>query len=99
MKIKQSMTVFIDTEKQKQLSTRDNDDIFESIYTTVASTIQKNLGKGTGWIINSVIEHKINISKYNPLAGSTYIKLPKALDHPRKRLINIQNIDDSEYFK
>ena len=99
MKIKQSMTVFIDTEKQKQFSTSDNDDIFESIYTTVASTIQKNLGKGAGWIINSVIEHKINISKYNPLAGSTYIKLPKALDHPRKRLINIQNIDDSEYFK
>ena len=99
MKIKQSMTVFIDTEKQKQFSTSDNDDIFESIYTTVASTIQKNLGKGTGWIINSVIEQKINISKYNPLAGSTYIKLPKALDHPRKRLINIQNIDDSEYFK
>ena len=99
MKIKQSMTVFIDTEKQKQFSTSDNDDIFESIYTTVASTIQKNLGKGTGWIINSVIEHKINISEYNPLAGSTYIKLPKALDHPRKRLINIQNIDDSEYFK
>ena len=99
MKIKQSMTVFIDTEKQKQFSTSDNDDIFESIYTTVASTIQKNLGKSTGWIINSVIEHKINISKYNPLAGSTYIKLPKALDHPRKRLINIQNIDDSEYFK
>ena len=99
MKIKQSMTVFIDTEKQKQFSTGDNDDIFESIYTTVASTIQKNLGKGTGWIINSVIEHKINISEYNPLAGSTYIKLPKALDHPRKRLINIQNIDDSEYFK
>ena len=44
------------------------------------------------------MEHNINISKYNPLAGSIYIKLPKALDHPRKGLINIQNIDDSEYF-
>ena len=30
---------------------------------------------------------------YNPLAGSSYIKLPKELEHPRKGLINIQNID------
>ena len=37
------------------------------------------------WIIDSVIDHSINISKYNPLAGSSYIKLPKELDHPRKR--------------
>ena len=34
--------------------------------------------------------------KYNPLAGSSYIKLPKELDHPRKVLITIQNIDNKE---
>ena len=33
------------------------------------------------------------------MAGSGYIKLPKELDHPRKRLINIQNIDHNECFK
>ena len=33
-----------------------------------------------------VIDHNINVSKYNPLAGSSYIKLPKELDHPRKGL-------------
>ena len=46
----------------------------------------------SGLIINSVIDYDINISKYNPLAGISYIKLPKELDHPRKVLINIQNI-------
>ena len=35
----------------------------------------------------------------NPLSGSNYIKLHKELDHPRKGLINNQNIDDNEYFK
>ena len=45
------------------------------------------------------IDHTISISKYNPLAGSSYIKLPKELDHPRKGLINIQNFDDIEFFK
>ena len=37
--------------------------------------------------------------KYNPLAGSRYIKIPKELDHPKKGLIYIQNTDDNEFFK
>ena len=55
----------------------------------VMSNMQKSLGKGSGWVIDSVIEHNISISKYNPLAESSYIKLQKELDHPRKGLINI----------
>ena len=77
----------------------DIDDVFELIYSTIISNIQKSLGKGSGWIIDSVIDHTISNSKYNPLAGSSYIKLPKELDHPRKGLINVQNIYDNEYFK
>ena len=73
--------------------------MFQSIYTTIITNIQKSLGKGSGWIIDSVIDHTISISKYNPLAGNSYIKLPKELDHPRKGLINIQNIDEKECFK
>ena len=46
------------------------------------------------WIIDSVVDHTIDISKYNPLAGSSYIKLPKELNYPRKGLINVQNIDE-----
>ena len=73
--------------------------MFQSVCTAIVTDIQKYLGKGSGWIIDSVIDHTISISKYNPLAGSSYIKLPKELDHPRKGLINIQNIDDNECFK
>ena len=61
--------------------------------------IQKSLGKDSGWIIDSVIYHAISISKYNPLAGISYIKLPKELNYPRKGLINIQDTDDNECFK
>ena len=63
------------------------------------TNIPKSLGKGSGWIIDSVIDYIISISKYNTLAGSSYIKLPKKLDHLRKGLINVQNIDDNEFFK
>ena len=69
--------------------------MLQSIYTTVISSTQKSLGKGSGWIIDSVIDHTISISKYNPLGRSSYIKLPTELDHLRKGLINTQNIDDN----
>ena len=73
--------------------------MFQSIYNTIILNIQKSLGKGSGWFINSAIDHTISISKYNPLTGSNCIKLLKALDHPRKGLINNQNTNDNECFK
>ena len=75
------------------------DDIFQSIYTTIISNIQKSLGKGSGWIIDSVIDHTISISKYNPLTGSSYIELPKELNYLRKEFINVQSFEDNECFK
>ena len=54
--------------------------MFQSNYTTIITNTQKSLGTSSGWIIDS---------KYNPLAGSSYIKLPKELDHTRKDLIDI----------
>ena len=60
----------------------DMGDVFQSIYTTIISNIQKSLGKGSAWIIDAFTDHTASISKYNPLAGSSYIKLPKELDHP-----------------
>ena len=45
------------------------------------------------------MDHYINISKYKLLAGRSCIKLPKQLDHPRKRLSNIENMHDNEWFK
>ena len=52
----------------------DTDDLFEFIYSAIISNILKSLGKGSGWIIDSVINHTISISKYNTLAGSSNLK-------------------------
>ena len=37
-------------------------------------TYNQSLRKCSGWNIDSFIEHNINVSKYNPLAGHIYIK-------------------------
>ena len=55
----------------------DIDDVFESVYSTVRSNMQKSLGKGSNGIIGLVIDHDINIPKYDHLAGNSYIKLSK----------------------
>ena len=67
----------------------DIDVVFESVYTTITSNIQKSLGKSSGWIIDLVRGFNFNISKYNPLAGGSYTKLPRSLDYPRKALLKL----------
>ena len=69
------------------------DDVFQSIYTYIITNIEKYLGKGSGWITDSANNHTISISKYDPLAGSSYIKLLKELDHPRNGLIKFAATD------
>ena len=95
MKIKHSMANFIQAERQIIINESDIDDEFQSIYPKVT---YRSLGKDSGWIIDSVIQPTIVIWKYNPLTGSSYIKLPKE-DHPKEGLTNIHDIDDNECFQ
>ena len=53
---------------------------------------------GSGWIIDNIEEINIDISNYDPLAGSRYTPLPPELNNPMKGLINIKNKND-ECFK
>ena len=92
-------TFYSNSKTEIIINKSDIDDAFKSIYITVISNIEKSLGKGSGWIIDSVIDYTVSVSKYNPLAGSSYIKLPKGLNHPRKGLINIKYIDDNKCVK
>ena len=52
---------------------------------------QKLLRKGSGLqIIDSVIDQNINISKYNALGSSSYVKLSKESNHPKKVLLKFK---------
>ena len=67
-----------------QVETIINESDIDDVPSMILSKIQKSLGIALGWIIDSVINPLINISKYDPLDGSSYIKLPKELDHSKK---------------
>ena len=55
------VTYYSQSKADTIINESDIDDIFESIYTTILSNIQKSLRKGSDWIIDSVIEHNINV--------------------------------------
>ena len=66
------------------------DECFEEILYRVDDWINK----GSGWVTESVNKEYVNISKYSPLLGSSYIELPDKLNHPKNGLINMRNNDN-----
>ena len=61
-------------------------------------TINQWVSEGSGWITSSVNNHCINLTKYEPCKGSSYMKLPPELSHSAKGLINLKN-KDNECFR
>ena len=59
--------------------------------------IESLQGKGSGWVFDKVLHFDILVDVYRPLAGSSYIALPKFLAD-KKAIINPKNTDD-ECFK
>ena len=64
----------------------------------IVNKIQKFIAEGSGWTVQSVDGHYINVVRYRPLRGSSYILLPKELQNSAKGLINLKN-GDNECFR
>ena len=58
----------------------------------ILNKIAQWISEGSGWTIQSIENHYINIVNYSPLKGSSYIKLPQELKN--RGLINLQNEDN-----
>ena len=52
------------------------------------------LSEGSGWTIEEIRSHYVNIVKYLPLRGNSYIQLPKELRNSMCGLINLKNTDN-----
>ena len=60
----------------------------------ILNATDKWVSEGSGWVINSINNHNINVTTYKPLHESSYIELPIELQNSAKGLINIKNKDD-----
>ena len=52
--------------------------------------IDKWVSEGSGWVIDRIDSHYINVTTYQPLHGSSYLEQPTKLRNPKKGLINIK---------
>ena len=59
----------------------------------ILERIAKWISEGSGWIIEEILNHYINVVSYIPLRGHFYIPLPKELRKSKKGLFN------SQYYK
>ena len=78
-----------------------NVEITESLQMSKQNILNKVaewISEGSGWTIQSVDNHYLNVIKYEPMKGSSYIKLPTELRNSAKGLINIKN-EDNECFR
>ena len=64
----------------------------------ILNKIAQWISEGSGWSIQSVDNHYINIVKYEPIKGKSYIQLPQELRNSSKGLINMKN-EDNECFR
>ena len=64
----------------------------------IMNKIAQWISEGSGWTIQSVDSHYLNIAKYEPMKGSSYIQLPSELRNSKKGLINMKN-EDNECFR
>ena len=60
----------------------------------ILNVIDKWVSEGSGWVIDRIDSHYLNVTLYKPLNSSSYIGLPTELRNPKKGLINIKNKDD-----
>ena len=64
----------------------------------ILKMIEEWVSEGSGWAINHIDSHYINVALYKLLNGSSYMELPTELRNPKKGLINIKN-KDNECFR
>ena len=49
--------------------------------------------RGSGWVVDEILEAFINVAQYQPLNGGSYMPLPEKLKN-KKAILNIQNRDN-----
>jgi len=67
--------------------------VFNKFVDDVRGEIEAWSEKGSGWVVDEILEAIINVARYNPLRGGTYMPLPEKLKN-KKTVLNIQNRDN-----
>ena len=79
------------------MTVTNKDQILEKIVLAeevILTRIAEWLSEGSGWVVEEILNHYINVASYIPLRGNSYIPLPKELRNSKKGLLNLKNEDN-----
>ena len=88
-------TAFFNSKTKTLINAMEINEVLQSSREELVKAIAQWLSEGSGWTIQSVDAHYINLTKYKPLQSSSYIELPTELRNPAKGLINLKNKDEA----
>ena len=91
-------TAYFNSKPQTIINDININEALELTKQQILNFIAQWISMGSGWTIQSVDSHYINLVKYEPLKGSLFIQLPTELRNSAKGLINLKN-NDNECFR
>ena len=91
-------TAYFNSPAQTIINNTEIDKALEVSKQGILNKIAVWISEGSGWTVESVENHYLNVVKYEPMKGSSYIKLPTELRNSAKGLINMKN-EDNECFR
>ena len=87
-------TAYFNSKTKTLINENEINEVLQTSRQELMKAIGQWISEGSGWTIQSVDGHYINLTKYKPLKGSSYIELPIELRNPAKGLINLKNKDN-----
>ena len=91
-------TAYFNSKPKTIINNTEIPEALQSSKEQILNIIAQWISEGSGWTIESVDNHFLNIVQYKPMKGSSYIKLPQELRNSAKGLINMKN-EDNECFR
>ena len=75
----------------------ETDDVLNTVKEKILRRIDRFTNGASGWAVNRITRHYVNINKNKPLRGSSYIPLPDKINN-KQATINVQNKNDDKCF-
>ena len=82
--------------RHKQEAALQNSEIdggLDQAFPAIQETLEKWTQRGSGWVVDQVETLWLDIPRYQPLRGGSYIPLPAAVRN-KKAVVNVKNKDD-----
>ena len=75
------------------LQTYEIDEELNKAFSTILARLEAFTNEGSGWAVERVEFLMLDISRYRPIRGGSYIPLPKEIQ-VKRAVVNVKNRDD-----